>query len=172
MADTERAGPGGTRTVGHCIVCDRFVERTDGTCPAGHGPELVSGEIHLAAGEDLPEMPPFNLAAFLIPPVWGAWYRQWFALLFFALWFFTVRAVQMSFGRGWVFSTIAVVVVLGTLAFQFVFARRANALAWRRMCGRQTFAHFVRDQAYWAGGAAVVVALAAAWIAARAMGWL
>jgi hypothetical protein len=150
------------------MVCDRFVDRAeDGSCPNGHPARLVYGSVVVAPGQPTPRMPPFNVAAFLIPPVWGLWYRQWFALFFVALWFFAFRAAQLSAGKGVGFVAIAALIVLGTVAFQFFFGRRANALAWRRMCHRQTLAHFVRDQRWWAVGAVVVVVAAGVWLAVR-----
>jgi hypothetical protein len=161
------------RTMGLCMVCDRFVERTaDGSCAAGHPAGLVYGSVVVAPGEPTPRMPPFNLAAFLIPPVWGLWYRQWFGLFFLALWFLALRAVELSVGKGIGFETVAALIVLGTLAFQFFFGRRGNALAWRRMCGRQTLAHFIRDQRWWAIGSMVVVVGSGVWLAIRLTGGL
>jgi hypothetical protein len=73
----------------------------------------------------------------------------------------------MSAGKGVGFVVVAGLIVAGTFAFQFFFARRANALAWRRMCDRQTLAHFVRDQRWWAVGSVVVLVGAAVWLAVR-----
>lgn len=153
------------RFAGYCVHCNRIVERTaDGACSAGHPAEAVWGALRLASGDPLPRLPKFNLAAFLIPPIWGPAHGAWAGFFVLPIWLFADNVVVSAIGGSAVRIVGAVLVVLGTLLFQYWFARRANGLAFRRVCDRIPLQTFIRQQRLWA---IVAVPLAAALI-----GWV
>lgn len=138
------------RAAAHCAICDRMVEvAPDGTCPEGHPAELLGGCVDLEEGEECPQLPRFNLAAFAFPPVWGVAHGQWMSVLFIPLWIFVDSAVAVA-RRGIIPLMGAIVVSLGTLAFQGFFAKRANGIAWRRVAGQMSVDEFARRQRRWA----------------------
>ncbi len=148
------------RTAGYCVLCDRLVERApDGSCPAGHPPQALSGRIPLAAGEAVPRLPRFNLAAFLIPPIWGPAHGQWVGAVFLPIWLFMDSIISTGLRGGVGAKLAASAVVVATVAFGAFFAKRANGLAYRRVCDRMSVETFVRRQRLWAI-AAVPLALA------------
>jgi len=138
------------RFAGYCVYCDRIVERQiDGTCPEGHPAEAMSGRIPLIEGEALPTLPRFNLAAFLLPPIWGPAHGQWAGAIFLPIWLF-MDSIIASAGRGGVVTMIAATVVVAcTLAFEAFFAIRANGLAYRRVCDRMTVDEYIASQRMW-----------------------
>lgn len=138
------------RETGYCVLCNKMVEREpDGSCPNGHPAGAVTGNVALGADEPVPTLPAFNLAAFLIPPVWGPVHGQWAGAVFLPIWLFmdSIIATARDTRFGWL---MAAFVVASTLAFQFVFARRANGMAYRRVWERTTVDEFVRRQRVWA----------------------
>ena len=149
---------------GYCSYCDRIVKRSvDGSCPEGHPAEAVAGRIPLVEDEAVPELPRFNLAAFLIPPIWGPAHGQWAGAVFLPIWLF-MDSIIASAGRGGMVTRVAAtVVVVSTLAFGVFFARHANGLAYRRVCERMSVDEYVRGQRVW-----TVVSIPAA---AAIIGW-
>lgn len=156
-----------TRIYGHCLFCDEFVERNaDGSCAAGHEPRFISGAVELADGEPLPKLPGFNLAAFLLPPLWGLWYGQLVGVFFVPMWIFANNALEIARGKGGAWLVISVLLMVANLFFMFIFARRANAVAYRRVCAKQSVATFRRRQMIWSIVAvAVWLAFGAWWLA-------
>ena len=139
------------RVAGHCVVCDRIIERlVDGSCPAGHPAEAVSGRLILAPGEPLPGLPRFNVAAFLIAPLWGPAHGQWVGVVFLPLWLFVDSIVVSAGASGIATRVAAAIVVAATLAFQAFFGKRANGLAWRRVAEKVPVAQFLRGERWWA----------------------
>lgn len=138
------------REAGYCVLCNRMVEREpDGSCVDGHPAGAITGSIPLGVDEPVPMLPAFNLAAFLIPPVWGPVHGQWAGAVFLPIWLFmdSIIATAGDTRFGWL---MAAFVVASTLAFQFVFARRANGMAYRRVWERTTVDELVRRQRVWA----------------------
>jgi len=152
------------RFAGYCVYCDRMVERQpDGSCPKGHPSEAVSGRIPLDGTEDVPQLPRFNLAAFLIPPIWGPAHGQWVGAIFLPMWLF-VDSIIASAGRGGAGTTVAAVIVVGcTLAFGAFFAKRGNGLAYRRVCGQMSVEQYVRRERVWAVVSVPVAAALIGW---------
>lgn len=143
-------------TAGYCVLCDRIVTRAaDGTCPHGHPAVAVSGRLDVRPGEEPPQLPRFNLAAFALPPIWGPAHGQWVGAIFLPLWLFADSAIR-SAGEGGAAAAGAVVITVVTLAAQFWFARRANGLAWRRVCEHVGIAQFAARQRVWAVAATPV----------------
>ena len=132
------------RKAAHCAICDQLVLLADdGSCPNGHPVEMLGGFLLLAEGDPCPKLPRFNVAAFAMPPVWGAFHGQWAGVLFLPIWVFVDSAISTVMGRPMpttlreaVPLTGAAVITLFTLAFQLFFAKRANGAAWRKAAER------------------------------------
>lgn len=140
------------RTAGYCVHCDAIVERRfDGTCSAGHPAEAVSGRMVLADDEAVPVLPRFNLAAFLIPPIWGPGHGLWVGAIFLPIWLFADSVIVSAASRGGIGLWIgASLVIVATLGFEYFFARRANGVAFRRVMHKVSAEEFVRRQRQWA----------------------
>ena len=152
------------RSVGYCVICERLVERgADGRCAESHVPEAIHGQMLLPADEPVPELPRFNLAAFLIPLLWGPAHGQLVGALFLPIWLFADSAIVSAAQRGGFMWIAAVVVACGTLAFQYFFARHANGVAFRRVMGRLTVGEYLHRQRIWAIAAVPIAALLLGW---------
>jgi hypothetical protein len=154
------------RFAGYCVYCDHIIERNpDGSCPKGHPSDGVSGRIVLVDDDPLPNLPPFNWAAFLMPFIWGPAHGQWVGAIFLPIWLF-VDSILASARSGGAASMLgAAVVAGGTFAFEWFFAKRANGLAFRRVIGSQTAEEFARRQRVWAIAAVPAALLMLAWAA-------
>lgn len=152
------------RNAGYCVLCDRIVERAaDGDCPAGHPAAAVAGRIDLQDGEPVPQLPRFNLAAFLIPPVWGPFHGQWAGAIFLPIWLFADNVIASAAGRGAGAVAGSVFVALATVGAQVFFAKRANGVAWRRVASHMSVAEFSRRQRTWAFAAVPLAAILLGW---------
>ena len=152
------------RSVGYCVICERLVERQgDGRCAEGHLPEAVHGQMLLAAGQPVPSLPRFNLAAFLLPLLWGPAHGQWVGALFLPIWLFADSAIVSAAQRGGLMWIAAAVVACGTLGFQYFFARHANGVAFRRVIGRVSVGEYLRRERLWAVAAVPVAVLLLGW---------
>ncbi len=152
------------RFAGYCTYCDRIVERLpDGSCPGGHPAQVVSGRIPLDANMAVPQLPRFNLAAFLIPPIWGPAHGQWVGAIFLPMWLF-MDSIIATAGRGGVWTTAAAFLVVGcTLAFGAFFAKRGNGLAYRRVCAQMSVEEYVRRERVWAIASVPAAAVLVGW---------
>jgi len=153
------------RTAAYCVLCDALVERRpDGTCPAGHTSEALTGRILLDVDEPVPSLPRFNLAAFLIPPIWGPAHGIWAGAIFLPIWLFADSVIMSAVRYGeqgqWIGATL---VVAATLAFEYFFARRANGVAFRRIMHKTTTEEYLRRERIW-----LIVAIP---VAAALIGW-
>jgi hypothetical protein len=152
------------RAVGYCVLCERLVERNDdGTCAAGHPAEAIHGLLLLTDDEPVPVLPRFNLAAFLVPLIWGPAHGQWVGALFLPIWLFADSAIVSAARRGGLMWIAAFVVAAGTIGFMYFFARHANGVAFRRVIGRLSVGEYLRRERIWA-----LVAVPAA---AAMLGW-
>ncbi|NTW28481.1 MAG: hypothetical protein HGA39_03855 [Coriobacteriia bacterium] len=152
------------RVAGYCAYCDRLVVRgKDGDCDSGHPAQAITGNIVLIDGEPVPSLPRFNLAAFLIPPIWGPAHGEWTGVIFLPIWLFMDSVIASAEGGGPLRLITASIVVLITLAFQFWFGRRGNGLAFRRVCDRVRIDDFVKRQRIWAAVAVPAFALLLGW---------
>ena len=141
------------RTAGYCVMCDRIVERAaGGGCSANpeHPAAAVTGRLVLGADDPVPQLPRFNVAAFLVPPVWGPANGQWAGAIFLPMWLFMDSVIASAMGRGLALGMGAVLVVAATLGAQTWFAKRANGLAWRKVSDRVSVADFAARQRVWA----------------------
>ena len=154
------------RTAGYCVYCDRIVVRqADGSCPEGHPAEGVSGRITLVDDDPVPVLPRFNVAAFVLPIIWGPANGQWVGAVFLPIWLFMDSIIGTANAGGIPTQIAAPVVVVLTLAFQAYFAKRANGVAFRRVCGRVSVAEFKRQQLIWAIASFPVSAALLGWAA-------
>lgn len=152
------------RVAGYCAWCDRIVERADdGSCPKGHPAETIAGRVVLGPREPVPVLRRFNIAAFLIPPIWGPAHGQWVGAVFLPMWLFVDSIIGTAGAGGAATRGAAAVVVVLTLAFEAFFALRANGLAWRRVAGTVTVADYAKRQRLWALASVPVSAAMIAW---------
>ena len=136
---------------GFCVFCNRIVVRgEDGSCEAGHPSEGIAGRIVLADGQEPPTLPQFNLAAFLLPMIWGPAHGQWAGAVFLPLWLFADSIVRSAAGMGPAGRVAAAGAVAVTLAMAAFFGRRADGLGWRRVCDRVTVDEWAARQRVWA----------------------
>lgn len=154
---------GETRSAGYCAICDRMVERADGgACPLGHPSAAVFGRVPLSDGEPVPSLPRFNWAAFALPPIWGIAHGDLAGFFFMPIWLFADSAVA-SYRVSPLTKAMAIAVVVLTLAFQAFYAKRANGLAWRRVCDRMSVEQFAKRQRAWAIACVPVGAALVGW---------
>jgi hypothetical protein len=154
------------RHVGYCAYCDRLVVRApDGSCPVeGHGSRALTGRMVLLGDEPVPVLPRFNLAAFLIPPLWGPAHGQWIGVAFLPIWLFMDSVIGVA-GYGGNVTRVAAAIVVGlTLAFQVWFGRRGNGLAFRRVWDKMTLEAFVRRERVWAIVSVPVAVALVSWV--------
>lgn len=153
------------RFAGYCVDCDRIVERADdGSCPHGHPVTSVAGKIVLVEGDEVPRLPRFNLAAFLIPFIWGPAHEQWVGAAFLPIWLFLDTIVGTA-SKGGVPGTVAAVfVVVATFGFQAFFAKRANGVSYRQVIAHTSVAEFARKERIWAIASIPAAALLIGWI--------
>jgi hypothetical protein len=137
--------------------------RPDGSCPQGHAPAAVSGRIELSPGERVPVLPRFNWGAFFMPPIWGIAHGLWAGAFFVPLWAFVDSAIRSTVDKpiGWRLAAWATLV--GTVAFQYEYARKANRLAWRRASERLSLDAYLRRERIWAVAMGVLLAVFVLW---------
>lgn len=139
------------RQAGYCVFCNRIVVRgEDGSCDAGHPAEGIAGRIVLDDGDQPPTLPRFNLAAFLLPMIWGPAHGQWAGAVFLPLWLFADSIVRSAAGMGTAGRIAAAGAVAVTVAMAAWFARRADGLGWRRVCDRVSVEEWAARQRVWA----------------------
>ncbi len=166
MSGSPDTGSEAHRVAGHCVVCNEVVERReDGSCPAGHAPAAIAGQIRLGPAAPLPRLPTFNWGAFFLPPIWGIAHGLWAGVFFLPLWVFVDNAIKGTAGRPVWMQVLAWLTLAGTLGFQYEYARTANRLAWRRACRRMEFLTYVRRERCWAVGGAVTIGVLGVWVA-------
>jgi hypothetical protein len=152
------------RTAGYCVYCDRIVVRdADGSCPEGHPAEGIAGRITLVDDDPVPVLPRFNIAAFVLPIIWGPAHGLWVGAIFLPIWLFMDSIIGAANSGGIPTQVAAPMVVVLTLAFQAYFAKRANGVAFRRVCGRVSVAEFKRHEIIWAIACVPAAAALLAW---------
>ncbi len=152
------------RQIGYCALCDKMVERcTDDTCPAGHPEDAMFGRIILDQGEPVPQLPRFNLGAFLVPFIWGPGHGQWVGALFLPIWLFMDSIIVSAISGPTALKFAAAFVVVATVAFEAHFAKTANGMAWRRVHKKMTVEEFVRRERAWTLAMVPLFVLFVAW---------
>jgi hypothetical protein len=153
------------RFAGYCDVCRCIVECTaNGDCMQGHDAERVSGRLVLIDDDQVPQLPRFNWAAFLLPFIWGPAHELWVGLIFLPIWLFMETIVSTADKAGIPPTLGTVIVVVLTLAVQASFARRANGLAYRNEIEWLGVEEYLRRERIWAAASVSAVALLMVWI--------
>jgi len=155
------------QTAGYCKQCNRLVARdSQARCAdAGHEEQMISGIIELNPDGSLPfQLPRFNWAAALLPPVWGPAHGAVSGALVLPLIIFTLNALRnalavpdaatLSFRIAlWL---ITAAIVAGTLGFMYHYGTRGWGIAYNRssLVNQQVitpamFAQFVRREQLW-----------------------
>lgn len=89
-------------------------------------------------------VPRFNLAAFLLPPIWGPAHGMWAAILFYPAWLLVDNLLYAMYSQPSVMS-----VALVTVAFALI----SQPFAWHRAHGMgKTKAQYLSAQRKWAVG--------------------
>lgn len=111
-------------------------------------------------------LPRFNLAAFLLPPIWGPAHGLWVTILYYPIWLFVDNLFYATYQNpqplSIVLSVVAFLMLLGiTVAFAIVSQPIAAHKAQDRGVSRKKY---LRNQKYWAVGcvigAVIMIALA------------
>lgn len=102
-------------------------------------------------------LPRFNVAAFLLPPIWGPAHGFWATIVFYPLWLFADNMFYAAYANPSMLSVVLALVVLValvavTVAFAVVSQPLAAHRAEDRGVDRQTY---LRRQRMWAIGCAV-----------------
>lgn len=127
--------------------------------------ELTDAQIK-AEEEFLRGMPPINIGAFLLPPIWGPAHGMWATIVYYPIWLFADNMFYAAYAERTPFSIgIAVVVFVTLLAITLAFARISQPLAAHRAVARGISKEaYLKRERVWAAACAVagVVAIAAA----------
>lgn len=102
-------------------------------------------------------LPRFNVAAFLLPPIWGPAHGIWATILFYPIWLFADNAFYAAYEHPSVLSIGLAIIVFasllaGTVAFAIVGQPLAAHRAERMGISRE---RYLRRQRYWAVGCAI-----------------
>lgn len=114
-----------------------------------------------AEEEFLRGMPPINIGAFLLPPIWGPAHGMWATIIFYPLWLLA----DNTFYAAWAERTPLAVGVAGLVFFMLVvltlaFARVSQPFAAHRAIARGVSkAEYLRRERIWAVACAIVGAI-------------
>lgn len=106
-------------------------------------------------------LPRFNVAAFLMPPIWGPAHGLWVTILYYPLWLFMDNLLYATYTDptplSIFFAVTATIVLLGlTIAFAIVSQPLAAHRAQEHGVSRQTY---LKRQRIWAVVCAVIAAV-------------
>ena len=106
-------------------------------------------------------LPRFNIAAFLLPPIWGAANGFWVTILYYPIWLFMDNLLYATYTQPSPLSiTLAILASLLLLALTIVFAVVSQPLAAHRAEDRgMSRAQYLHRQRIWAIGSAIGAAL-------------
>ncbi|MBR3257911.1 MAG: viscotoxin-A3 [Eggerthellaceae bacterium] len=106
-------------------------------------------------------IPRFNLAAFLMPPIWGPAHGNWVTILYYPLWVFVDNCIYSAYTMRTAGTiAIAVVMVLSLAAATWMFAMVAGPMAAHRAAERGISKEtYVRRQKIWAVVCIVIAVL-------------
>lgn len=111
------------------------------------------------------EIPRFNWAAFLIPPIWGIANRQWWGVMFLPAWVFVDNMLRAESSLG-VWTVVAGIGMAGTtVILQVFYARTADALALSKVKTIAEYERYIKHRRIWRIAAVVVFLGMVAWIA-------
>lgn len=102
-------------------------------------------------------VPRFNLAAFLLPPIWGPAHGIWVTILFYPAWLLVDNLLYAMYSQPSAMSIALGVGALALLALVTVaFAIVSQPYAWHRAHGMgKTKAQYLSAQRKWAVGCAI-----------------
>lgn len=127
--------------------------------------ELTDEQIK-AEEEFLRGMPPINIGAFLLPPIWGPAHGMWATIVYYPIWLFADNVFYAAWSESTPLAVgVAAVVFVTLLAITLVFARLSQPFAAHRAVARGiSKERYLKRERVWAVACAVVgaVALAAA----------
>lgn len=117
----------------------------------------LTDEQIAAEKEFMKGLPRFNVAAFLLPPVWGPAHGLWVTILYYPIWLFVDNLFYATFEDpqplSIVFTVLAFAILLGiTIAFAIVSQPIAAHRAEDRGISRATY---LKRQRAWAIGCAI-----------------
>ena len=118
--------------------------------------EEVAREDEFMAG-----IPRFNLAAFLLPPIWGPAHGNWITILYYPLWVFVDNCIYSAYTMRTAGSiAIAVVMVVALAAATWMFAMVAGPMAAHRAAERGISKEtYIKRQRIWAVVCVILAAL-------------
>ncbi|MBQ6453273.1 MAG: hypothetical protein IJJ14_02825 [Coriobacteriales bacterium] len=108
-------------------------------------------ELQARKAFELPQpIKPFSLAAFAMPPIWGAGHGQFIPLLFYPLWIF-VDDMIMSAVKGPNALNIvgSILMVAGMIAISFAYARISPKPAYYRVKDKVSPQDYARKEKVW-----------------------
>lgn len=112
------------------------------------------------------ELPPINLGALFMPPIWGPAHGIWVTILFYPIWLFADNLLYAAYSNPEPLSiTLAVLMVVILAAVTIIFARASQGYACQRALKRgKTKETYLKEQRIWAVVSALIaiVFLAAA----------
>lgn len=127
--------------------------------------ELTDEQIK-AEEEFLRGMPPINIGAFLLPPIWGPAHGMWATIVYYPIWLFADNVFYAAWSERTPLAIgVGAVVFVTLLAITLVFARLSQPFAAHRAVARGiSKERYLKRERVWAVACAVVgaVALAAA----------
>lgn len=140
----------GTRLVGYCKACRCFQE-LDGKCRDHlmHDRHLMAIILELPKDKPLYHIPEFNWGAFLMPPIWGAGHGQVFAVVLYPVWLMVDNLIWAAI-HGQASPVLAVIALIGTLAFMFFYARTANYVGYMRVLTTKSPEEYIAGERKWA----------------------
>lgn len=106
-------------------------------------------------------LPRFNVAAFLLPPIWGPANGLWVTILYYPAWLFTDNIIYAAYADSSVVSVVlAVLVALTLLAVSIAFSLVSQPIAAHRAESRGISRDaYLKRQRIWAW-ASVIIAVA------------
>lgn len=108
--------------------------------------------------EFLKGIPRFNIAAFLLPPIWGPVHGFWVTLLFYPLWLFVDNMLYAVYTNPAPVTVIlAVVVILALAAGTIAFSVVSQPLAYHRAAAKGVSKEqYLKRQRIWAVVCAII----------------
>ncbi len=125
--------------------------------------ELTDEQIK-AEEEFLRGMPPINIGAFLLPPIWGPAHGMWATIVYYPIWLFADNVFYAAWSERTPLAVgVAAVVFVTLLAITLVFARLSQPFAAHRAVARGiSKERYLKRERVWAVACAAVGAAALA----------
>lgn len=125
--------------------------------------ELTDEQIK-AEEEFLRGMPPINIGAFLLPPIWGPAHGMWATIVYYPIWLFADNVFYAAWSERTPLAIgVGAVVFVTLLAITLVFARLSQPFAAHRAVARGiSKERYLKRERVWAVACAAVGAAALA----------